>query len=56
MKAENFIYAPPLKKEFRCKVPLPQTQQLFVVNGKVQGGSAPLSISIDDGISMDKML
>lgn len=56
MKAENFIYAPPLKKEFRCKVPLPQTQQLFVVNGKVQGGAAPLSISIGDDVAMDKML
>lgn len=56
IKAENFIYAPSLKKEFRCKVPLPQTQQLFVVNGKVQGGSAPLSITIDDGVAMERML
>lgn len=52
----NFIYAPSLKKEFRCKVPLKNTRQLFVINGTVQGGGAPLDINITDGEQMEQML
>lgn len=56
MSKPNFIYAPSLKKEFRCKVPLPNTRQLFVINGTVQGGGAPLDIRIGDGEQMEQML
>lgn len=56
MSRPNFIYAPALKSEFRCKVPLKNTRQLFVVNGTVQGGGAPLDIVIEDGKQMDQML
>ena len=38
---QNYIYAPALTSEFRCKVPLKETRQLFIVNGKVQGGKTP---------------
>lgn len=56
MVKPNFIYAPALEKEFRCKVPLKNTRQLFVVNGTVQGAGAPLSLKIGDGETMDQML
>lgn len=56
MVKPNFIYAPALEKEFRCKVPLKNTRQIFVVNGSVQGAGAPLSLRIEDGQAMDKML
>ncbi|MBQ0025440.1 MAG: Fe-S cluster assembly protein SufD [Bacteroidales bacterium] len=56
MGRPDFIYAPALADEFRCKVPLKNTRQLFVVNGSVQGGGAPLSIRIEDGQIMDSML
>ena len=56
MTKPNFIYAPSLKKEFRCKVPLKNTRQLFVVNGTVQGGGAPLDIRLGDGEHMEQML
>lgn len=56
MDKSNFIYAPSLEKEFRCKVPLKNTRQIFVVNGSVQGAGAPLSIRIEDGKTMDQML
>lgn len=56
MTKPDFIYAPSLKKEFRCKVPLPDTRQLFVVNGTVQGGGAPLDIRIGEGERMERML
>ena len=56
MKANNFIYAPALKHEFRCRVPLKDTRQLFLVNGTVQGGGAPLSLRLEEGQQMDQML
>ena len=56
MKASNFIYAPALKQEFRCRVPLKDARQLFLVNGTVQGGGAPLALQLEAGEQMDKML
>lgn len=56
MTKPDFIYAPSLKKEFRCKVPLPNIRQIFVVNGTVQGGGAPLDIRIGDGERSGQML
>lgn len=56
MKANSFIYAPELKSSFRCNVKLNDSRQLYLVNGTVQGGGAPLSISLPDGQSLDKML
>ena len=56
MKASNLIYAPALKQEFRCRVPLKDARQLFLVNGKVQGGNAPLALRLEAGEPMDRML
>ena len=56
MKASNLIYAPALKQEFRCRVPLRDARQLFLVNGTVQGGGAPLALRLEAGEQMDKML
>ena len=56
MKANNLIYAPALKQEFRCRVPLRDARQLFLVNGTVQGGGAPLALRLEEGEQQDKML
>ena len=56
MKANNFIYAPALKQEFRCRVPLKDARQLFLVNGTVQGAGAPLALRLEEGEQMDRML
>lgn len=56
MSRPEFIYAPALPEDFRCRVPLRETRQLYVVNGTVQGAGAPLSIRMDEGQAMDKML
>jgi len=56
MKVNNLIYAPALKQEFRCRVPLKDTRQLFLVNGTVQGGGAPLAFRLEDGEQQDRML
>lgn len=53
---QNYIYAPALTSEFRCKVPLKETRQLFIVNGKVQGGKTPFSLRLEEGERMDEML
>lgn len=49
MSEINYIYAPnaDIAKQFRCKVPMKGTQQLFVINGGVQGTSSPLSLTFD---------
>lgn len=54
----NYIYAPesPLTEQFRCRVPMKGTRQLFVVNGGVQGTRTPLSISLERGQVMDEVL
>ncbi len=56
MSRPEFIYAPALPDDFRCRVPLRETRQLYVVNGTVQGAGAPLSIRMEKGQAMDKML
>lgn len=53
---QNYIYAPAFTSEFRCKVPLKETRQLFIVNGKVQGGKTPFSLRLEEGERMDEML
>jgi Fe-S cluster assembly protein SufD len=53
---QNYIYAPALTSEFRCKVPLKETRQLFIVNGKVQGGKSPFSLRLEEGEVMKEML
>jgi len=54
----NFIYAPAtaVEKEFRCRVPLPGTRQLFLVDGGVQGTGRPLEITIAEGEVMKELL
>lgn len=54
---QNFIYAPALKaNEFRCKVPLQDTRQLFIVNGQVQGGASPFVLNLKEREVMEQML
>lgn len=54
---QNFIYAPAVSSsEFRCKVPLPNTRQQFIVNGMVQGGSTPFELNLAAGEKMEEML
>lgn len=54
----NYIYAPesPLTEQFRCRVPMKGTRQLFLVNGGVQGTAAPLNISLGEGQVMEDIL
>lgn len=35
----KFTYTPEIPEVFRCRVPLPDTAQAFVINGLVQGGA-----------------
>lgn len=54
----NYIYAPesPVTEQFRCRVPMKGTRQLFIVNGGVQGTRTPFSISLDKGQVMEDLL
>ncbi|MBO6081436.1 MAG: Fe-S cluster assembly protein SufD [Bacteroidales bacterium] len=56
MKANNLIYAPALKQEFRCRVPLKDARQVFLVNGTVQGAGAPLAFRLEEGEQLPQML
>ena len=48
---ENYIYAPEHNIEggFRCKVPLPGSRQVFMIDGGVQGTGRPLDIRCERG-------
>ena len=48
---ENYIYAPEHNIEggFRCKVPLPGSRQVFMIDGGVQGTGRPLDIRFERG-------
>lgn len=54
----NFIYAPAtaVEKEFRCRVPMQGTRQLFLVDGGVQGTGRELAITIAEGEAMKELL
>lgn len=54
----NYIYAPdsPLTEQFKCRVPMKGTRQLFVVNGGVQGTRTPLAITLEKGQVMEEIL
>ena len=56
MKVNNLIYAPALKQEFRCRVPLRDARQIFLVDGSVQGAGSPLAFRLEEGERLDKML
>lgn len=51
MADNNYIYMPShsLAEEFRCRVPLKGSRQLFVIDGGVQGTNRPVSISFEEG-------
>lgn len=54
---QNYIYIPSAAvSEFKCKVPLKNTRQLFLVNGMVQGSTSPFRMSLRDGEMMKEML
>lgn len=54
----NYIYAPQssVTEQFKCRVPMKGTRQLFVVNGGVQGTNTPLSIKLERGQVMEELL
>lgn len=56
MKSHNFIYAPALKSDFRCNVPIRDANRIFLQNGTVQGAGTPLSIKLSRSDSSEKML
>lgn len=55
---ENYIYAPAHNIEggFRCKVPLPGSRQIFMIDGGVQGTGRPLDIRFEKGKIYDEAL
>ena len=55
---ENYIYAPGHNIEggFRCKVPLPGSRQVFMIDGGVQGTGRPLDIRFERGKIYDEAL
>lgn len=48
---ENYIYAPAADGEFRCRVPLPGSQQLFIVDGQAQGDGRRV-VPQEDGLEI----
>ena len=57
MKANDLIYVPGLgQPAFRCRVPLKDATQLFLVNGTVQGSGVPLAYRLEPGEKPDRML
>lgn len=58
MSDNNYIYAPrtDFAHEFRCRVPMKGTRQLFVVDGGIQGTGKKLSINLEKGERMDEIL
>ncbi|MBR1539413.1 MAG: SufD family Fe-S cluster assembly protein [Bacteroidales bacterium] len=56
MKANDLIYAPRLEQPFRCRVPLKDTSQVFLVDGTVQGAGHPLAFRLEDGQQQERML
>ena len=53
---DQFIYSPKIAQEFRCKVPLKETRQLFEINGVVQGTGKPFSLVLKENEVMQEML
>lgn len=58
MLSENYIYAPTpeIVNQFRCRVPMKGTRQLFLINGGVQGTNNPFSFKAGRGIKMEDIL
>ncbi len=58
MTDNNYIYIPSLdiSNEFRCRVPMEGTQQIFLVNGSIQGTHKPFVLDIESGKSMKDLL
>lgn len=58
MSGENFIYAPAaaIADQFRCRVPMKGTRQVFIVNGGVQGTKMPFSFKGEKGNKLDDIL
>jgi Fe-S cluster assembly protein SufD len=59
---ENYIYAPDTDAGFKCRVPLDNTRQVFVIDGKVQQGcnsyigkEGGFSFHLNKGVVDDKM-
>lgn len=52
----NYIYAPSITEEFKCRVPMTGTQQLFLINGGVQGTKRPFSLKVEKGKSLGEIL
>ena len=53
----RFIYAPAVTdSEFRCKVPLKETYQRYIVNGVAQGEPTPFVLDVKKGEAMKEML
>ncbi|MDD2594332.1 MAG: SufD family Fe-S cluster assembly protein [Bacteroidales bacterium] len=53
---QNYIYVPAPVNEFRCRVPLKNAVQQFIVNGKVQGSNHPFNLELKDNEVMDNLL
>lgn len=58
MSGENYIYAPTpsVAHQFRCRVPMKGTRQIFIVDGGVQGTKNPFSFIAGRGKIMDEFL
>lgn len=56
--ADNYIYAPAHNIEggFRCKVPLKDSRQIFMIDGSVQGTGKPLDIAFERGRKCEETL
>lgn len=52
----NYLLARKAGHGFSCKVPMEGTEQIYVVNGLIQGSGKPLSISVPKGAVDDKVL
>lgn len=52
----NYIYAPSVAEEFKCRIPMTGTKQLFLINGGIQGTKKPFSLKVEKGKSLGEIL
>ena len=58
MSDQNYIYAPTpaINEQFKCKVPMEGSKQLFVVNGKTQDENKALKLVFEEGSISEDVL
>lgn len=63
MMTDNYIYTPdnkggnvPVREQFRCRVPLSNTRQVFLVDGKVEKEGTGYDLTLKKGVVMPEVV